>query len=323
MHEDFGDWLRRHRGKASDLTIATYSTVVEAFEREVGDPATITANEITVWRVFIENYIDVQNGKERLCKAAPSTVNRKILAMKAYFKFLVATGRRADHPMADMSLMHPPKRIPKPAEDDDLEKLYAYLRAADDRLALQDLAIVETLFGSGLRREECATLRLSQIIDRETLQVIGKGNKERLSIMTDPQYEAIRDWVLSHHGDDRSRALAEQHGADTAFWDLRKREPDLGLWVSNEGNPLADMTYPGPALYKRFVHRCHLAGIHINPHRLRHSFVTDLLNNGAESRIVQELAGHEDIRTTMGYGAVLKRGRRAARALHSRQRQEV
>jgi site-specific recombinase XerD len=184
---------------------------------------------------------------------------------------------------------------------------------------LQDRAIFETLYGSGLRRTEAATLRLGNILDRSRLRVIGKRDKERVTMITESQYRAIRDWVLATLADAHSRELEHTVSMDAAFDDLKRRLPGAALFYTTHGKPLESLADPGRFIWERCrAHFNRLKATGGRPHRFRHSFFTDLLDGGCDLDTAAELGGHASVNTTRGYRALTERGIALARRAHPR-----
>jgi integrase/recombinase XerC len=154
--------------------------------------------------------------------------------------------------------------------------------------AARDQAIVELLYGSGLRVSELCALRYSAVDRaRKVVTVMGKGSKERVVPVSDAALEALRAWV----GDVQSEFFS--------LVGYQERVTAASLLFRNErGAPLA------PRDVRRILDR--RAGSPVNPHALRHTFATHLLDGGADLRIVQEMLGHADLATTQLYTHVSK-----------------
>jgi integrase/recombinase XerC len=159
---------------------------------------------------------------------------------------------------------------PEPATDDDLGRA----------VALRDRAILELMYGSGLRVSEVASLTIDRVdLDRARVLVLGKGSKERELPLSDPARDALSVWI--HEG----RPMMTSGGQPALF--LNRKKDVLGV---RDIRRLVGR-YGGAAL----------AGRRITPHTLRHSFATHLLEGGADIRAVQELLGHASVATTQRY----------------------
>ncbi|MEX2203797.1 MAG: tyrosine recombinase [Actinomycetota bacterium] len=165
---------------------------------------------------------------------------------------------------------------PQPASERDLDRA----------LALRDRAILELLYGSGLRVSEVAGLTLDRVdLDRGRVLVFGKGSKERDLPLSDPAREALRAWIR----DGRPEMLPE--------------DPPTALFLNRRNHPI------GGRDIRRLVGRyggVTLTGRRVTPHTLRHSFATHLLEGGADIRVVQELLGHASVATTQRYTHVTR-----------------
>lgn len=310
-------WVQREGPQVSDRTATRYAKYAAQFCAQFGSPITCTERTLEAWRASINTAKD-RTGTVK--DASPSTVNVKLAAIRAFFDYLVATGRRRDNPAKLFSMQEVPRRKPRDLKVPIIKKLFEALYAAEPTEAvLQDRALLETLYGSGLRREEAAMLRLSQLVSRDMLQVVGKGDKERLTMVTEPEYEALRAWCLRKLGDARTATLRAEISDDAAFDDLRRRFPETYAFYSATGRPLAEMADPGHYVRARAVYWLRQIGeTGATTHQFRHSFVTHLLDGGADLLMVGEMAGHNDINTTRGYRGI---GRETlARALHAHPR---
>jgi integrase/recombinase XerD len=217
---------------------------------------------------------------------ARATAARKISALRQFFAFLVREGLRADDPARDIARPTQPRSLPKTLDAGAVEALFHTLEARrnaapDDARLIRLQALVELLYGSGLRATELVSLpRQAVRPGRGHLVLAGKGGRERLV----PIGRAAEAAVLAHlaHVPPESRWLfpsRTSHLTRLRLWQLLK-------WLAAEaGIP------PG----------------RISPHVLRHAFATHLLEGGADLRAVQTLLGHADIATTQIYTHVAGR----------------
>ncbi|HVY67294.1 MAG TPA: tyrosine-type recombinase/integrase, partial [Patescibacteria group bacterium] len=198
-----------------------------------------------------------------------------------------------------------------------------------ETLRLRDLAILETLFSTGLRVSEAAGLRRDAInLDRRDFTVRGKGSKLRLVFLSDAAAEAIKKYLAKRS--DNSKALFVGHStvgaagggagrpqkttAKNAAAQQKRMEKEIASQDNNAGkNSPAKAAGLTPRQIQRLIKKyCLLAGIvkKVTPHTLRHSFATDLLQNGADIRSVQTLLGHSSITTTQIYTHITNQGLR-------------
>jgi site-specific recombinase XerD len=219
---------------------------------------------------------------------ARSSVARRVAAIHTFFRWARANGVVEADPAALLGRPKIVSRLPvvlRPTEAAALvEAPAAEAEDADDLIeravALRDRAVLELLYGSGLRVAEVAGLTLDRVdLDRGRVTVLGKGSKEREVPLSEFAVDAVRQYLA----EGRHRLMGA--GAPALFFN-RKRKP-LG-------------TRDIRSLVGRYGGRT-LSGRHVSPHTLRHSFATHLLEGGADIRAVQELLGHASVATTQRY----------------------
>ncbi|MDH5334521.1 MAG: tyrosine recombinase [Thermoleophilia bacterium] len=220
---------------------------------------------------------------------APSTVARRLAAARSYFRHQMLLGARDDNPAAELK---PPRRsrtLPRTLSPAETERLIDAATGTQPR-AMRDRALVELLYGAGLRVSEALGLvKASVDLDGRLVRVLGKGGKERIVPLGRPAVEALRRYL----------ALGRPH-LD------RRHRPDL--FLNARGGAL---TRAGAFLIlRRLAGRAGLEPGRVHPHLLRHSFATHLLEGGADLRSVQEMLGHSDLSTTERYTHVSDRRRR-------------
>ncbi len=245
--------------------------------------------------------------RHRDCDAA--TIGRKLSALRAFFGFLVREGVCAADPTATLSAPKTSKRLPRPLAVDDCDALIerGAVRAPEGReleRAHRDRALVELLYGAGLRVSELVSLDVRDVdLRAREVRVWGKGGKERVVPLPAAAREAIAAYLELRR---RAGVLAEP-----LFTALRGRssKPTPG----NESSPRSRTAKAArlPRLGVRDVRRvlrarAARAGVAdtVHPHRLRHSYATHLLDMGADLRAIQELLGHASLSTTQKYTAV-------------------
>ncbi|MCS7006876.1 MAG: tyrosine recombinase [Gaiellaceae bacterium] len=220
---------------------------------------------------------------------AAATIARRVSAVRAYFRHEILIGRRKDNPTASIQLPRRRRRLPRALSLAEIERL---IEAADGTTprARRDRALVELLYGAGLRVSEAISLRKASVdLEERIVRVHGKGGKERIVPLGRPAAEAVRRYL----------AMGRPH------LDRRSR-PELLL--NARGGPL---TRAGAFLILRMLAaKAGLEPERVHPHLLRHSFATHLLEGGADLRSVQEMLGHADLGTTERYTHVSDRRRR-------------
>jgi site-specific recombinase XerD len=220
---------------------------------------------------------------------APATLARRLAAVRSYYRHQVLLGSRTDNPAAEL---RPPRRtrtLPRTLSPAESERLIEAANGVTPR-ALRDRALVELLYGAGLRVSEAVGLARGAVdLEGRLVRVLGKGDKERIVPLGRPAGEALRRYL----------ALGRPH-LD------RRHRPDL--FLNARGGAL---TRAGAFLIlRRLAEKAGLEPGRVHPHLLRHSFATHLLEGGADLRSVQELLGHADLSTTERYTHVSDRRRR-------------
>jgi integrase/recombinase XerD len=220
---------------------------------------------------------------------AATTIARRVAAVRSFFRHLQLLGTRADNPAADVALPRRVRRLPRTLSVAEVERLIEAATGAGPR-AMRDRALVELLYGAGLRVSEAVGLERAGVdLERRLVHAVGKGAKERIVPIGREAAEALRRYLA--HG----RPHLE-----------RRHRPEL--FLNAQGGAL---TRAGAFLIlRRLAERAGLEPARVHPHLLRHSFATHLLEGGADLRSVQELLGHADLATTELYTHVTDRRRR-------------
>jgi integrase/recombinase XerD len=232
----------------------------------------------------------VRGWLERLSASgmAASTQARKLSALRQFYGFLYGEGWRADDPTQTLEAPKRGRPLPKILSGADLDALLA--RAAQDVSpeGLRLSAMLEMLYGGGLRVSELAGLKLSAVRTREAfIRVIGKGGKERLVPLSPPARAALDAYL----------AVREKF--------VKPERPNPWLFASRSAEGY---------LTRRRIHQllkalalgCGIDPAKVSPHVLRHAFATHLVEGGADLRSVQTLLGHADIATTQIYTHVAR-----------------
>jgi integrase/recombinase XerC/integrase/recombinase XerD len=217
---------------------------------------------------------------------APSTVARKLAALRGLFRAQMELGERSENPADLLSSPKRAQRLPRVLSAGEVAALLDRIPATTP-LALRDRALFELAYASGLRAEELVSLDLESIeFDSELVRVEGKGGRTRLVPVGEHALVALERYLAQGRpalalGEPRSLFLSKS-GRRLATSDVRRR---LHTWVRLAAG-----------------HAPALADAH--PHALRHSFATHLLDGGADLRAIQELLGHSSISTTQVYTRV-------------------
>jgi site-specific recombinase XerD len=217
---------------------------------------------------------------------APTTVARKLAALRGLFRHLVSVGARSENPADLLSSPKRAQRLPRVLKPAEVAALLDRIPQTSP-LELRDRALFELAYACGLRAEELVTLDVSSIdFDAETVRVEGKGDKTRLVPAGEHALAAVERYLARARpalsADDRQALFLSKSGRRLGTSDIRRR---LRTWAR-----LAARSAPA------------LGDAH--PHALRHSFATHLLEGGADLRAIQELLGHASISTTQVYTRV-------------------
>lgn len=263
----FLDMLAAERGAAAN-TLAAYRRDLAGAEELVGDLAEASRAQVAKlsgeWRAL-----------------APSTIARKASALRQFFGFAVDEGWRDDDPSGALPKPRTRRPLPKVLSHDQVESLFerAELEAETQTpTAVRQLALLELLYGSGLRATELVGLPLSAVPrDAPMLTVMGKGGQARMVPVSERAREALNRWLAVRPGDPPSRFL----------------------FPSRAGKHLTRVRLF--QMLKELAVRAELDPSGISPHVLRHAFATHLLEGGADLRVLQTLLGHADIATTQIY----------------------
>ena len=207
---------------------------------------------------------------------------RKTATLRSFFSYLARQSLLPRSPAVGLRSVKTERRLPKYLRSDEMEALLA-APAAETALGLRDRALLETLYATGMRAGELVTLCLSDVdYDEGVIRVIGKGNKERMTLLGRQAVFALQRYARKG----RPELL------------LNAEKDDGALFVNRYGGRLSDR-----GVRKLFDRYCDAASTHlkITPHVLRHTFATHLLSNGADLRLIQELLGHASLATTQMY----------------------
>jgi integrase/recombinase XerD len=308
--EDFLQYLRHERGQ-SDNTAKTYAALLGKFT------AWAAKQNLTDWHDVELKHLMAFLSHERVRGAstgrpsaregaAPKPARRmsgesvylEIAALRAFYKFAENEKILPANPAENLSLPRRWKRLPKALSSDEIKKLLEPEKPETPE-SLCDQAILELAYASGLRLSELKNLRLEQLhLDAGFINVIGKGNKERVVPVGKKAVEALNRYIEAG----RPKLVTPKSPAN--------------VFLTQRGTAFASVT-----LWLHIKNRVRRAGVerNITPHMLRHSFATHLLEHGADLRVIQELLGHASIGTTEIYTHVAgSRLREVHRKFHPR-----
>lgn len=271
--DDFLSYLRIERGRAP-LTLESYTRELAGYRsflegRGIQDAASVMREDVAAY-------------EEALSKRglAPSTVKHRISAVKGLHRFLVREGVCPADPSSNIPTPKQPRRLPDVLSIAQMNALLGQ-QFPPTAAGSRDRAILEVLYGSGLRASECCGLNCDDcLLDEGYLRIRGKGGKERVAPISGAALKA-----LSAYLQDARRELADP------------ARPVAAVFLNARGGRLTRQSVHTIVARAGRVIGC----AHLHPHTLRHSFATHLLEGGADLRAIQEMLGHSDISTTQIY----------------------
>ncbi|APT94778.1 recombinase XerC [Corynebacterium stationis] len=256
---DFAEHQRLVLGR-SEATIKGYTSDLLDLAKTIDSFSSFTLPRLRNWLAAA-----VAEGKAR------STLARRTASVKAFSTWAVKQGYLRTDEAAKLSSPKVPKHLPKVLDPKEASAAMDNAKSADELHLVRDTAMLELLYATGMRVSELTGIDLHEIdSSRQTIRVLGKGNKERIVPFGDAANTALNAWLA------RREELA--------------KDPDA-LFVGTRGKRID----------QRQVRRVVEAAGEVSPHALRHSTATHLLEGGADLRVVQELLGHSSLQTTQVY----------------------
>ena len=282
--EDFVQALRHERGHAEN-TQQTYQAMLErlivwAQGRGLKEWTQIELSHLLAFLEHERNRLLARQPETSSRRLSSESLYLEIAAVRAFYRWAETEKHLARNVAENLSLPRRWKRLPKALTDAEVARLLRPL-TPETPASLCDQAILELAYASGLRISELTAIRLEQLqIDAGFVNVIGKGNKERVVPLGRPAAEALRRYLA------------------TARPKLVTRKSPGNVFLTQRGTAFSRTT-----LWKRIKRRVRFSGVerNVTPHMLRHSFATHLLEHGADLRVIQELLGHANISTTEIY----------------------
>jgi integrase/recombinase XerC len=292
--------------------------VVTEFLRHLGSERNLSPNTVDAYRRDLEQFFEFCSREKRSDPLradyrtvrsylawlttrgfARASVHRKAATLRAFYRFCVKRGERADNPALVVATPKKGSRLPVVLKRSQVDSL-KILPPDDDAIGLRDRAILELLYSCGIRVSELTGLDLDEVdFGRAQVRVLGKGRKERIVPMGEPASDALRTYLAK---------------ARSAL--IRDGSPPAALFYNRRGKRIGQRDVRAlVTAYAREV----VPGGKVSPHTFRHTFATHLLDGGADLRAVQELLGHADLATTQLYTHVSKQRLRAVyEATHPR-----
>lgn len=241
-------------------------------------------NDLYYFYIFIKKdlkkvtFEDVKDYLEHLNlkKEKPSSVRRKISSLKSFYKFLYKNNYmdKKDYPLTKVAYPKMEKKLPKFIYYNDLLEIIN--ESTKDKDGVRDRLIIEMLYATGVRVSELINIKINDIdFNNRRIIVLGKGNKERIVYYGEYAEEVLKEYMKTH-----------------------ERKNHNYLFVNSKGGQLTDrgVRYIIDNIMSKLSVK-----IHVTPHVLRHTFATDMLNNGCDIKVVQELLGHSSLKATEIY----------------------
>ena len=255
---------------------------VTAYKADLEEWALFCSEEFSLKDIDSANYSLIRSWIVQLVdsKVSNRTINRKIAALKAYYKFLLRIGQIAANPLAKHTALKTTKKVEIPFSELEMEAVLQQITYADDFEGARDKLIVALLYTSGMRRAEMINLKMGNVdFSSMTLKVLGKRNKERILPLLSSTKELFDQYFVYRDA-------------------LKTIEDGEFVFLSKAGNKIYE------TLVYRIINRYFSevsSKVKKSPHILRHTFATHLLNKGADLNSVKELLGHSSLASTQVY----------------------
>lgn len=266
--DDFLDYLKVVR-KHSDNTIISYHGDILEFSEFVHK------NILGIDKTVVEGYLTLLYEKNE----KKSTIGRKLTSLRVFYDYLLKKGIVSVNYFSEIKNPKKDKSLPKYVKDNDIDKMFL-IPDTNKAYGQRNLVIIRLLYATGVRVSELVNIKLKDIdVSDRTIRILGKGSKERVVVF----------------------------GVNTQS-DLKKYLSDGRRQLDIRGNDYLFLNKDGNRLSSRYVRKIiddivvkASIKMHISPHMLRHTFATEMLNNGADLVSVKDLLGHESLNTTSIY----------------------
>lgn len=273
--DEYLAYLRVEKG-SSQLTVSAYATDLRLYVQHLAGLGITNPDAI--------KRDDIISFEHALLQADYSsrTIDRRVSAVKGFHKFLLQENITHTNPASTVPLPQAPDRLPDALSIDQVGTMLDSLPQDESAVSLRTRAIMEVLYGCGLRVSELTGLDLGDVfLDEGFLRVVGKGAKERISPISGAAARALKAYL------ETGRPQLERSYA----------APTAAVFLNQRGGRLTRQSVH--TLVAKVGAAIHVDNLH--PHTLRHSFATHMLEGGADLRVIQDILGHSDISTTQIY----------------------
>ena len=267
---NFFDYLSKEKNFSKN-TIVAYKNDLETFKLFCLDQYEISDISIVAYPIIRDWIINLSEKN-----LSPLTINRKISSLSKYYDFLLKTQVNKVSPLKNHKRLKVQKKLIIPFSEDEVFKVVDVF--SKDFEGKRNLLIVDTLYSTGIRRDELINIKLNNVfLNEDLIKVLGKRNKERLVPVLSGLNKRIKDYL-----------------------NFRKKidSTSSNLFITNRGKSI------GPSLVYRVVKKYFSkvsTKVKTSPHVLRHSFATHMLNNGADINSIKEIMGHSSLASTQIY----------------------
>ncbi|KAB5486601.1 tyrosine-type recombinase/integrase [Flagellimonas hadalis] len=255
---------------------------IKAYERDIGEFSTFCEEHHDTSSITDVGYSLIRNWIVSLSDSGMSnrSINRKISSLQAYYKFLMKVGQIAVSPLVKHRALKTEKKVEVPFSEREMDTILSEIPFPDNFEGMRDKLIIELLYASGMRRAEMVNLKINDVdLNRGTLKVLGKRNKERILPLLPSSVELIKDYL--------ARRSEVENGAGSLY-----------LFLTENGLKIYEtLVYRVINKYFSLVS----PKVKKSPHILRHTFATHMLNRGADLNSVKELLGHSSLASTQVY----------------------
>lgn len=269
----FMEYLEYEKGY-SKKTIISYENDLELFNTFLKENkiTNITSIDYNTIRKYLSHLHDK--------KYESSSISRKISALRTFFKYSIKEKYIKNNPMTLISNPKKEKKLPKYLNYEEIEKLLNSIDTSELE-GIRDKLIIELLYSTGIRVSELVNIKIKDIkIKENQINILGKGNKERIVLFGETAKESIKIYLNAYKEFFKGNILNEY------------------LLINKKGKQLSTNKIE---LIVKDVLRKSALKLNISPHTLRHTFATHMLDSGADLKSVQELLGHENLKTTAIY----------------------